>query len=642
MKKWSGGTLILVLSFVLVVRYTYFGNQPPKPIKQSAYDFFRNHPSNDSQAQEISSNSKSSEINVTKVEKIKEKPHLIDVEGLSDLYSTVNASKEDMKSFATWPQLRAVLLRSDGLPETSKGVKEASVAWRELISIIKWEKSKSAGDVDNVNRTNEIKCPFSVGTFDEPLNSSRRLLELPCGLIEDSSVTLIGIPNGRNRSFQIELEGAGFPHEQMPPIILHYNVYLPEENSTNYSVIVQNTWTNEVGWGKEERCPGGRSTNYMQVDGLASCYEQLIRSAMEENQNKSLPVGDKKINNSVAHAHIRANFPFSEGSPFTATLWAGLEGFHMAVNGRHETAFKYKENLEPWLVSKVKVTGGVSILSGIAKGLPVSEDLDIVFDAGQLKAPSLLKRRVVLLVGVFSTGNNFERRMALRRSWMQYEAVRSGIVAVRFLIGFHKNAEVNLDLWKEAQAYGDIQLMPFVDYYSLISLKTIAVCILGTKIIPAKYIMKIDDDAFVRIDVVLSNLKEKSASGLLYGLISFQSSPHRDQDSKWFVSEEEWPKDSFPPWAHGPGYIISRDIAKYIVRSHQERDLKLFKLEDVAMGIWIEKYKDSGHEVKYISDDRFHHTGCDADYILAHYQNPRKVLCLWEKLQKEHQAVCCE
>ncbi|XP_021752010.1 hydroxyproline O-galactosyltransferase GALT3-like [Chenopodium quinoa] len=642
MKKWSGGTLILVLSFVLVVRYTYFGSQPPKPIKQSAYDFFRNHPSNDSQAQEISSSAKSSEINVTKVEKIKEKPHLIDVEGLSDLYSNVNASKEDMKSFATWPQLRTVLLRSDGLPETSKGVKEASVAWRELISIIKWEKSKTAGDDGNVNRTNEIKCPFSVSTFDEPLNSSRRLLELPCGLIEDSSVTLIGIPNGRNRSFQIELEGAGFPHEQKPPIILHYNVYLPEENSTNYSVIVQNTWTNEVGWGKEEKCPGGRSTNYIQVDGLASCYEQLIRSAMEENQNKSLPVGDKKINNSVAHAHIRANFPFSEGSPFTATLWAGLEGFHMTVNGRHETAFKYKENLELWLVSKVKVTGGVSILSGIAKGLPVSEDLDIVFDVGQLKAPSLLKRRVVLLVGVFSTGNNFERRMALRRSWMQYEAVRSGIVAVRFLIGFHKNAEVNLDLWKEAQAYGDIQLMPFVDYYSLISLKTIAVCILGTKIIPAKYIMKIDDDAFVRIDVVLSSLKEKSASGLLYGLISFQSSPHRDQDSKWFVSEEEWPKDSFPPWAHGPGYIISRDIAKYIVRSHQERDLKLFKLEDVAMGIWIEKYKDSGHEVKYISDDRFHHTGCDADYILAHYQNPRKVLCLWEKLQKEHQAVCCE
>lgn len=96
--------------------------------------------------------------------------------------------------------------------------------------------------------------------------------------------------------------------------------------------------------------------------------------------------------------------------------------------------------MEPWLVNKVRVTGGVSILSGIAKDLPVSEDLDIKVDVDRLKAPPLLRRRVLLLVGVFSTGNNFERRMALRRSWMQYEAVRSGSVIVRFLIGFVSHA----------------------------------------------------------------------------------------------------------------------------------------------------------------------------------------------------------
>jgi hypothetical protein len=43
----------------------------------------------------------------------------------------------------------------------------------------------------------------------------------------------------------------------------------------------------------------------------------------------------------------------------------------------------------------------------------------------------------------------------------------------------HKNNQVNFELWKEAQAYGDVQLMPFVDYYSLIALKTVAICILG-------------------------------------------------------------------------------------------------------------------------------------------------------------------
>jgi len=50
--------------------------------------------------------------------------------------------------------------------------------------------------------------------------------------------------------------------------------------------------------------------------------------------------------------------------------------------------------------------------------------------------------------------------------------------------------------------------------------------------------MKTDDDAFVRIDEVLSSLKEKPNDGLLYGLIAFQSSPHRDKESKWFVSNK--------------------------------------------------------------------------------------------------------
>lgn len=50
--------------------------------------------------------------------------------------------------------------------------------------------------------------------------------------------------------------------------------------------------------------------------------------------------------------------------------------------------------------------------------------------------------------------------------------------------------------------------------------------------------MKTDDDAFVRIDEVLSGVKSRPATGLLYGLISFDSSPHRDKDSKWHISEE--------------------------------------------------------------------------------------------------------
>ena len=45
----------------------------------------------------------------------------------------------------------------------------------------------------------------------------------------------------------------------------------------------------------------------------------------------------------------------------------------------------------------------------------------------------------------------------------------------------HKNKIVNEELWNEAQTYGDIQLMPFVDYYSLITWKTLGICIFGVK-----------------------------------------------------------------------------------------------------------------------------------------------------------------
>lgn len=57
--------------------------------------------------------------------------------------------------------------------------------------------------------------------------------------------------------------------------------------------------------------------------------------------------------------------------------------------------------------------------------------------------------------------------------------------------------------------------------------------------VSAKYVMKTDDDAFVRIDEVLASLNRIDATaGLLYGLIESDSKPHRDRESKWYISPE--------------------------------------------------------------------------------------------------------
>ena len=77
--------------------------------------------------------------------------------------------------------------------------------------------------------------------------------------------------------------------------------------------------------------------------------------------------------------------------------------------------------LEPWLVSGVRFTGDLKLLSVLASGLPTSEYLDYVYDLDSLKAPPLVpQKKLSMFIGVISTANNFNLRMAVRRSWMQY------------------------------------------------------------------------------------------------------------------------------------------------------------------------------------------------------------------------------
>lgn len=51
--------------------------------------------------------------------------------------------------------------------------------------------------------------------------------------------------------------------------------------------------------------------------------------------------------------------------------------------------------------------------------------------------------------------------------------------------------------------------------------------------------MKTDDDAFVRVDEVITSLNGLNVTrGVLYGLINSDSRPHRSHDSKWYISPE--------------------------------------------------------------------------------------------------------
>lgn len=255
MKKWSGGTLIVLLALVLFLRYSFMDTPSQK---QSASSFFK---SQSNIVSHVGGNHIARGPRLTDSSNRLNKAQLINIEGIDDLYSLTNISEHDSRVKLVWDQMRYLISRSDSLPETAQGVKEASIAWRDLVLTL--EKEKSSLVMNNRSNSDNIvekNCSFSVSALNFTSTREGNLLEFPCGLVQDSSITVVGIPHGDHVSFQFELTSSQLPGETEPAIILLYNVSLRGDKHTEGPVIVQNTWSSESGWGEEERCPAHGSS----------------------------------------------------------------------------------------------------------------------------------------------------------------------------------------------------------------------------------------------------------------------------------------------------------------------------------------------------------------------------------------------
>jgi len=437
-----------------------------------------------------------------------------------------NSSLEGLHWLDTWNHMKELANISTGLPHATEAINDARTAWENLTT--------SVQNASSPRTQKERLCPYSIHKMNvSKSEGSDFTINIPCGLVAGSSVTVIGTPGSLSGNFWIDLVGAALPGEPQKPIVLHYNVRLTGDTLTEGPVIVQNAFTASNGWGFEDRCPCSNSSNATQVDDLERCNSMVGREE-KSIMNSTHYTGAKQGGKSGTY------FPFKQGYLAIATLRIGLEGIHMTVDGKHITSFAHRAGLEPWFGTEVRISGDFELASVIASGLPTSEDLGSSFDLETLKSSHISDGKDLdLLIGIFSTANNFKRRMVIRRTWMQYDAVRNGTVAVRFFVGLHTNLMVNMELWNEARTYGDIQVLPFVDYYSLITWKTLAICIYGTGPVSAKYLMKTDDDAFVRVHEIHSAVKKLNVSnGLLYGRIDSNSTPLRNHDSKWYISPE--------------------------------------------------------------------------------------------------------
>ncbi|KAH1131131.1 hypothetical protein J1N35_002509 [Gossypium stocksii] len=529
--------------------------------------------------------------------------------------------------------------------------KSAKVAWelgRKL-----WEELESRNFVinstENVNNGSE-QCPHLVSLSASEFLDHGNVMELPCGLTLGSYVTVVGKPRGihpRTKSkvafsqFIMELQGLRTVDGEEPPRILHFNPRL--KGDWNRKPVIELNTCFRMQWGSALLCEGWKSEAYDEtVDGEVKC-EKWIRDDNNFSDESKLKWWLQRLVGQKKSLTVNWPFPFAENKLFVLTLSAGMEGYHVNVDGRHITSFPYRTGYTLEDATGLTLNGDIDVHAVFASSLPTSHPSDATQKnlemSNQWKAPPLPEQPVDLFIGILSAGNNFAERMAIRKSWMQHNLVKSSIVHVRFFVAVHPRKEVNVELKNEAEFFGDIVIVPYMDNYDLVVLKTVAICEYGGRTVSAKFIMKCDDDTFVRVDAVMNEAKKVNGDRSFYiGNINYYHKPLRF--GKWAVTYEEWPEEKYPPNADGPGYILSSDIALFIVFEFERHNLRLFKMEDVSMGMWVERFNRL-KPVDYVHTIKFCQFGCIEDYYTAHYQSPRQMMCLWKKFQRQAKPQCC-
>ncbi|KAK6150093.1 hypothetical protein DH2020_017618 [Rehmannia glutinosa] len=503
-------------------------------------------------------------------------------------------------------------------------------------------------------------CPSWVSINGEELAKRDYLMFLPCGLAAGSSITVIGTPRYAHQEyvpqlakmraddalvlvsqFMVELQGLKAVNGEDPPKILHLNPRL--RGDWSHQQVIEHNTCYRMQWGTAQRCDGlpSKTDDDMLVDGHMRCEKWVRNDIIDTKESKVLSWFDRFIGR-AKKPEVTWPFPFREGRMFILTIRAGVDGFHINAGGRHVTSFPYRVGFTLEDATGLAVKGDVDVHSVYATSLPTSHPSfspQRVLDFSEKwKLHPAPKGRVQLFIGVLSATNHFAERMAVRKTWMQSLPVKTSNVAVRFFVALNPRSEVNAILKKEAAYFGDIEILPFMDRYELVVLKTVAICEYGVRNVTAAYIMKCDDDTFIRVGTILKDIESASSGGSLYlGNLNLLHRPLRS--GKWAVSYEEWPEEIYPPYANGPGYIISSDIAKFIVSQHANHSLRLFKMEDVSMGMWVEQFN-STKNVKYSHNWKYCQYGCMEDYHTAHYQSPRQMICLWDNLMKGHPRCC--
>ncbi|XP_005745862.1 beta-1,3-galactosyltransferase 1 isoform X3 [Pundamilia nyererei] len=153
---------------------------------------------------------------------------------------------------------------------------------------------------------------------------------------------------------------------------------------------------------------------------------------------------------------------------------------------------------------------------------------------------------------------------------------------------------------------------------------------------------KLEEESRQHADIV-QWLRNSPKENFITGSVIQDGRPRREPNSKWYVSEELYPEESFPSYVSGAGYVFSADLAARI--SWASRFVRVIPLEDVYVGLCLRMlgvrpvyayslpFFRSLFEIKNLKYDR-----CTfAKLIIVNGFKAPKLLRVWQDFAKSHE-----
>ncbi|CAJ0602705.1 unnamed protein product [Cylicocyclus nassatus] len=175
----------------------------------------------------------------------------------------------------------------------------------------------------------------------------------------------------------------------------------------------------------------------------------------------------------------------------------------------------------------------------------------------------------LMIATVLSTANHTEERQAVRETWAserESKFIKTHYVMVFFIISSTSKNDLH-NLQKEQEEYDDLIVTDLHEGFRNLHLKVYASMVFLQQYCPsAHFLMKVDDDVALNLDRVVDSWKRDSESiRSIFCRVWIKMPPIRNINSKYYVPENAWPNEYFPPYCSGPMYIMGKEAIQLIL-----------------------------------------------------------------------------